>query len=66
MPRWNFICNTCGDEEEVIGKIHEYDELTLKETPCRQNCEGMYEHSFEESNVGHVWRDGKPTPRFHK
>lgn len=67
MPRWGFMCNKCEDAQEVIGKIKEYDELTLKDKPCKvEGCNGMYEHSFEEANIGHVWRDGKPTPRFHR
>jgi hypothetical protein len=66
MPQWDFVCNKCGDPQTVLGKITEYEEIGLKENLCQvEGCDGLYEHTFEDSHVGHSWLTLKPTPRFH-
>jgi hypothetical protein len=66
MPQYDYICTKCEDRRTITLKISEYDEQTLKDKSCgKEGCDGVYEQTFEESKVGHDWRDGKPTPRFY-
>jgi hypothetical protein len=67
MPQWDYVCSKCGDTQIVTGNINEYEDIGLKEKTCRKKgCDGIYEHTFEATNVGHTWRHGKPTPRFYR
>lgn len=40
MPAYDFECNECGHRRDnVIFKISEYDEMTLKNKPCQASKE---------------------------
>jgi len=72
LPTYDYECSndSCAHRIRVIFGIMEYDEMTMKDTPCqnpdgrRKACKGLYEHTFDNppafSLVGQGW-----TPKFH-
>lgn len=71
MPSYVYACNECGDRQEQIFKITEYQELTLKDKACKAyipegetSCGGAYDHVFD-SPPAHSFKGPGWTPTFY-
>lgn len=69
MPTYTFSCTKCDYGAQKIFKISEYEEETMKGKSCQNpeapDCDGTYEHTFEERTGGFTFIGGPPTPKFH-
>ena len=74
MPTYDFQCSECNFKVvDLIFKISEYDEKTLKDKPCTRRindqfagsktCTGIMEHTFEKPS-SFSFKGGAPTPTF--
>jgi predicted nucleic acid-binding Zn ribbon protein len=73
LPTYDYQCSNtdCGHRLSRIFGIREYDEMTLKDTPCanpdrrRKKCFGVYEHTFDTGSAAFALVGGGWTPKFH-